>query len=153
MANVYTEAKRRIKALENLDRHSVDEVISWVIESMDTRYPQNRKKAFEIVTKRNWVTIRAEIIQTVTSQKYEEIHKLRDAMLGLDLLFNKDLIRSGLIIDGTLAVISGKNPNVTLFTVLSMLNAETKDSKLETYLLYRYFAGEPKLPNGFLQKF
>jgi hypothetical protein len=153
MDDVYIEAKKRIKALENLDRHSPEEVISWVIGAMDTRYPQNRKKAFEIVTKKNWGTIRDEIIQTVTSQNYEEIHKLRDAMLGLDLLFNKDLIRSGLIIDGTLAVISGKNPNIALFTLLSVLNAKAKDSKLETYLLYRYFAGEPKLPNGFFQKF
>lgn len=153
MDDTYLEVKKKLKVLKDLDRHPVDEIITWLLEAMDSRYPQNRKKAFEIVTKRDWGTIRAEIIQAVTSQKYEEIHRLRDAMLGLDLLFNEDLMKSGLIIDGTLAVISGKNPNIALFTVLSMLNEKTKDSKLETYLLYRYFAGEPKLSNGFLQKF
>jgi hypothetical protein len=56
-------------------------------------------------------------------------------MLGLDLLFNKELIRSGLIIDGTLAVISGKNPSGALFTVLSLLNAEAKDSKKHIFCI------------------
>ena len=73
-------------------------------------------------------------------------------MLGLDLLVNKDLIKSGLIIDGALAVIAGKNSNITLLQV-QMLSEIAKDPKLETYLLYRYFAGEPKLPNGLLRKF
>ena len=62
MDNIYSEAKKRIKALRNLDEHPPNEVISWVIEAMDTRYPQNRKMAFEIVTKKSWNTIRAEII-------------------------------------------------------------------------------------------
>ncbi|MDD2778355.1 MAG: hypothetical protein PHI16_05670, partial [Methanocellales archaeon] len=99
MDDAYLELKKKL--LKDLDRHSVNEVISWVIETMDSRYPQNRKKAFEILTKKDWETIRAEILKAVTSQKYDEIHRIRDAMSGCDLLFNEELIKSGLIVDGT----------------------------------------------------
>jgi hypothetical protein len=153
MESVYSEAKKKIKALQDLNKHPISEVISWVIEAMDVKYPPNRKRAFEIVTKRSWSDIRVEVIQTVTSQKFEDIHKLRSAMIGLDLLFNKELLKSGLIIDGSLAVFSRKSRNIALFTLLPMISEGTKDTKLETYLLYRYFMGEPKLSNGFLQKF
>jgi hypothetical protein len=153
MTDIYLEAKTKIKALQNLEKHSVEEVVSWVREAIDTQYPSDRKTAFAIVSKQNWNNIRSVIIRAVKAQNYEEIHKIREAMLSTDLLFNKDLTRKGIIIDGTLAVISSKSPDIPLFLQLHMINAESKDPKLEAYLLYRYLAGRPKLPNGFRKKF
>lgn len=146
MLDVYLEMKGRVKALKVLDTLSADELISWVVEAMDTRYPENRKRAFEILSKQKWNDIRAEIIQTVRAQQYGEIHKLTELMSHTDLLFNKTLQDKGLIIDGSLAIITSK---IDLILLTQMLNPEVKDPKLETYLLYRLFAGKPKLSNGF----
>ncbi|MGD0495479.1 MAG: hypothetical protein ABSB28_05500 [Candidatus Bathyarchaeia archaeon] len=153
MTDMYLEAKTKIKALQNLEKHSAEEVVSWVKEAIDTQYPSDRKTAFAIVSKQNWNNIRSEIIRVAKAQNYEEIHKIREAMLNTDLLFNTDLTKKGIIIDGTLAVISNESPNTALFLLLHMINAESKDPKLETYLLYRYLAGRPKLSNGFRKKF
>ena len=152
MEDVYFEAKKKVKAIQNLNKHSTSELLSWVVEAMDTRYPASRKKAFEIVIKRRWNDIKAEIIQIVQSQNFEELHKLRDSMLKADLLLNKELLKNGLIVDGTLAVITNTS-NVGLFIVVGMISENTKDAKLETYLLYRYFAGKPRLSNGFGRSF
>ena len=149
MSDAYLELKGRVKALKVLDTLSADELISWVIEAMDTRYPENRKRAFELLTKRNWNDIRDEIIQTVSAQQYNEIHKLTELMSNTDLLFNKTLHDRGVIIDGSLAIITSK---IGLILLTQTLNPEIKDPKLETYLLYRLFAGKPKLPNSFHTK-
>lgn len=153
MTDVYLEAKKKIRALQDLEKHSVEEVVSWVMEAIDTQYPSDRKTAFAIVGKQNWNDVRSEIIRVVKGQNYEEIHKIREGMLSTDLLFNKDLTEKGIIIDGTLAVFSNESPNILLFLQLDVINAESKDPKLETYLLYRYLAGRPKLSNGFRKKF
>lgn len=148
------DMKKKIKALQDLDKHSVTEVVSWVVEALDFQYPSDHKRAYEIVTKMNWSDIRAEIIQTVESQKYEKIRSLTEGMLKTDLL-NMEVIKNmkrprDL---GNLAVFYDKNPNIGLLICLKMLNAETKDPKLETYILYRYLTGKPRLSNGFLNKF
>jgi len=152
MADMYLEAKTKIKALQDLDKHPVTEVVNWVVEALDHQYPAEWKKAYEIVRRMTWSDIRAEIIQTVQSQDYEKIHHLADEMMKTDLLFNRDIIERVKIVKdmGNLAYFYDKNP---LLPSLQTLNEGLKDAKLETYLLYRYFAGKPKLSNGFLKKF
>jgi hypothetical protein len=153
MTDFYVEVKDKIKALQDLEKRSAEELVSWVIEAIDTQYPQIRKTAFTIVTKQNWNNIRSAIIRAVKLQDFEEIHKIRRAMLSTDLLFNEDLTKKGIIIDGSLAVFSEKSPNITLFVLLDMINEQSRNPKLETYLLYRYLAGKPRLSNGFRRKF
>jgi hypothetical protein len=145
-------AKDKIKALQDLDRHSSNEVASWTLTALDFSYPYEYKKAFEIVTKRKWDDIRAEIMQAVKSQNYQQISTITEGMLNARLLspeiireFGKDL--------GNLAVFYDRNPNKQLIIALILVNNEAKDPKLQTYILYRYLCGKPMLSNGFLNKF
>jgi hypothetical protein len=143
----------KIKALQDLKKHPVAEIVSWVEEALDYQYPMNHKKAFEIIVKMKWVNIRTEIIQTVKSQEFGKIRKLTDGMLGTDLLFNMEVIRNMNPVKdlGTLAVLS--RDGIPLLTGLLLLNSEAKDPKIESYILYRYLNGQPKLSNGFMSKF
>jgi hypothetical protein len=147
------DVKKKIKALQDLDKHSVTEVVSRVVEALDYHYPADWKRTYEIVRKKAWNDIRAEIIQTVESQNYVEIHKLTDEMLKTDLLFNTEVIKNMKKITdmGNLAFFYDKQPHRTL-VLLATLNKELKDAKIETYLLYRNFSGKPRLSNGFLKK-
>jgi len=153
--SLHEDLKKKIKALQDLDKHPVTEVISWVVDALDYQYPADWKKAYEIVRRKTWGDIRAEIIQTVESQNYEKIHGLTEEMLKTDLLFNTDVIKKMKITRdlGNLAVFYDKNPNRTLMALLRTSNEKFKDAKLETYLLYRHFTGKPRLSNGFLKKF
>lgn len=158
MANEFLhDMKKKIKALQDLDKHPVTEVVKWTVEALDYQYPADWKKAYEIVRRMTWSDIRAEIIQTVESQNYEKIHRLTDEMLKTDLLYNMDVRKNMKIVRdlGNLAVFYDKNPDYRLLILLPTLNSmkEFKDAKLETYLLYRYFTGKPRLSNGFLKKF
>ncbi len=146
------DATKKIKALQDLDKHSVTEVISWALEALNFNYPSEYKRAYEIVAKMNWDDIRAEITQAVKSQDYEKILTITEGMLNARLLtvevikeMKKDL--------GNLAVFYDKNPNIQLIIALKMLNEQAKDPKLQTYILYRYLCGKPRLSNGFMNKF
>lgn len=110
------DMKKKIKALQDLDKHPVTEVISWVVDALDYQYPADWKKAYEIVRRKTWGDIRAEIIQTVESQNYKKIHKLTNEMLKSDLLFNTDVIRNMKKVTdlGNLAVFYDKQPHHTL---------------------------------------
>lgn len=150
MTEAYLEAKKRIKALQELEKHSAEEVVSWVKKAIDTQYPAVWKKAYEIVRRMTWGDIRTEIFQTVESQDYEKIHHLLDEMLKTDLL-NRDIMEKLKIVKdmGNLAVFYDRN---LLLPVLQTINEEVKDAKLETYLLYRCFMGKPRLSNGRFRK-
>jgi hypothetical protein len=153
MTNEFSQdMKKKVKALQDLDKRSVTEVVSWVVDALDHQYPSAWKKAFEIVRRMTWNDIRAEIIQTVESQNYEKIHRLTDEMMKTDLLFNKDVIERMKVVKdmGNLACFYDKSP---LLPFVQTLNQQFKDAKLETYLLYLYFTGKPRLSNGFLKKF
>ncbi len=144
---------KEIKAFQDLEKQSIKEVISWVIEALDYQYPLEHKKAYEIITKMHWTDIRADIIQTAKSQDYEKIHALTEGMLSADLLNLEVLKHMKEPKDlGNLAVFYDK-PNIRLLLCFNMLNREAKDPKIETYILYRYLCGKPRLSNGFLSKF
>jgi hypothetical protein len=147
------DMKKKIKALQDLDKHPVTEVVSWVVEALNFQYPSDHKRAYEIVTKMNWSDIKAEIIRTVESQNYEKIHALAEGMLSARLLNMEVIKHMNRPRDlGNLAVFYDK-PNIRLLICLNMINREAKDPKLETYILYRYLTGKPRLSNGFLNKF
>ncbi len=69
METTYSDLRKKVKAIQDLDKRSVAEVIiTWLVLALDTRYPTNRKKAFEILRKKSWSDVRAEIIQISKSQ-------------------------------------------------------------------------------------
>jgi hypothetical protein len=144
---------KKIKAVQDLNKHPVEEVTNWVIEAIDFQYPIEHKKAYEVVTKMNWNDIRADIIQTAKSQDYDKIHALTEGMLKADLLTTEVIKNMKKPRDlGNLAVFYDK-PNIRLLLCFSMLNKDAKDPKIETYILYRYLCGKPRLSNGILSKF
>lgn len=153
MKEIAFDSMKKIKALQDLSKHSSDEVITWVVEALDHQYPSEYKDAYEIVTKMKWSSIRSEIVQAVKSQDYEKIHAFTEGMLSARLL-NMEVLRNMKKPKdlGNLAVFYDK-PNIRLLICLNMLNNEAKDSKIETYILYRYLCGKPKLSNGFMNKF
>ena len=53
----YLEQKKKMKALRNLDEQPIEELVSWITETMDRRYPVNRKRAFEILSSNGKVNI------------------------------------------------------------------------------------------------
>jgi hypothetical protein len=144
------EALNKIKAIQNLNRHSESEVVNWVLEALDFQYPAEYKMAFEEVTKKSWSTIRDEIIQVVKSQDYEKIHVFAEGMLSSSLL-NLEVSKKIKKPTGNLAVFYDK-PDFRLFVALSIANKEARDPKIESYILYRHLCGKPRLSNGFLSK-
>ncbi len=144
------ESLNKIKAIQNLNKHTTLEVVNWVLEALDFQYPSEHKKAFEEVTKKSWNTIRDEIIQVVKSQDYEKIHVFAEGMLSSSLL-NLEVSKKINKPTGNLAVFYDE-PDVRLFVALSIANKEAKDPKIESYILYRHLCGKPRLSNGFLSK-
>jgi hypothetical protein len=47
----YDDFKKNSKALRELDKHAISDVIAWVTEALTYQYPQNYRRAFEIVRK------------------------------------------------------------------------------------------------------
>ncbi len=144
------EALNKIKAIQNLNRHTESEVVNWVLEALDFQYPSEYKLAFEEVTKRSWKQIREDIIQVVKSQDYERIHVFAEGMLSSSIL-DSDGSKKNNKSSGNLAVFYDK-PDVRLFAALSVANKDAKNPKIETYILYRHLRGKPRLSNGFLGK-
>ena len=133
-------------------RHDFDELSQWVKEALAKRYPQSRKLAFSRLTSLPWNSIQADILRAVGSRKYERIHQISNILFTTDLLNINTIKKIGFVVNGTLAVISRKSPNISFLVTAMMLNEHAKDAKVETYILYRLLNGEPRVKTGLLSK-
>ena len=148
----YEEFKKNNKAIRELEKYPAIEVVNWVKETLTYQYPKVYRRAFEIVRKRAWSDINADIIATVESQDYEKIHSLTEEMLSANLLTPEIIQMAGRDL-GNLVAFYDNKPNIQLILAISFGNTMFKDARLETYLLYRYLTGKPKLLNGLFKKF
>ena len=126
----------------DIDRLEFGEVNSWLIEALDTRYPDNRKKSFEMLFNLSWAQIRLWITSSIESRDYVKIHELKN-MLSIDLLNTYFIKKTGLFIEGTLGILKGGS--IEGLTTLMVLNERIRDPKIEAYIVYRLLGGRPRI--------
>jgi hypothetical protein len=147
--DIFGGLEKKIKPLEQLKKHSTNEIVLWIKEALDQYYPESRKRAFTKLTNRSWRSLYNEILEKARKQNYEKIHEL-NRILDIDLLDFRVIERIGAAIDGTLGIIQKGDRGQIV--ILEMINSSQKDSRLESYLLYRRLGGRPRLSFGFLKK-
>jgi hypothetical protein len=125
-----------------IDKLGFKEVTSWLIEALDTRYPDNRKKSFEMLFDMPWAQIKLWIMSTIESRDYVKIHELKN-MLSIDLLNTYVIKKTGLFVEGTLGVLKGGS--IEGLTTLMVLNERIRDPKIEAYIVYRLLGGRPRI--------
>jgi hypothetical protein len=142
------KAIKEVKPIKTIEKYTFEDLFKWMIEALDL-YPESRKKALERLVGQPWSNIRSDIISTVNSRDYAEIHQLYKT-LSLDLLNPNVVKKIRMIIDGTLGVIRGDS--IEILAQLSTLNTVLKDPKVEIYLLYRLLGGKPRIRYNIFRK-